>query len=167
MAYLIRRPSGACQIRESVRTDSGPRSRTLASFHGPLDDRILDRAARKASRPLDRDALVLRAKAMGIGWQSGAAVAARRLITRLRRGRALDPVLVGLLQSELETQAGSPLSDDLAEAADWVGASDEERAATLRGLLRLGDAIVQSRGVRSPRRGEPYPRIDSRPAGAA
>ena len=44
MAYLARRPSGAVQIRESIRTPDGPRSRTLATFTGTLDDSVLDQA---------------------------------------------------------------------------------------------------------------------------
>ena len=166
MAYLTRRPSGATQIRESIRTDAGPRSRTLASFRGALDDQVLDRAARKASRRFDREDLIAKAQAMRIGWESSAAVAARQLVSRLRRGRTLDPVLVGLLRDSLSDLAETPLADELDEAAEWVGVGDEERAATLRGLLRLGDAIVRSRDALTPRRGKPYPRIDSEHLGA-
>ena len=63
--------------------------------------------------------------------------------------------------------AETELADDLDEAADWVGASDEERGETLRGLLRLSDAIVRSRDALPPRRAEPYPRISSEHRGIA
>ncbi len=59
------------------------------------------------------------------------------------------------------------LPDDLDEAIDWVGATDEERASALQGLLRLSDAIVRSRDALPPRRDEPYPHIDSEQRGAA
>ena len=167
MAYLVHRPSGSIQIRECVRTERGPCSRMLASFRGALNDQTLDRAARKAVRPLDREDLVAKAQALGIGWTSSTSVAARQLLKRLRRGRALDPVLVGLLKESLSEMLEMALPDDLDEAADWVGTSDEERGATLRGLLRLSDAIVRSRDVRSPGRSEPYPHIDSEPREAA
>jgi hypothetical protein len=96
-----------------------------------------------------------------VGWASSTSIAARQLVKRLRRGRTLDPVLVGLLRESLSDMLETELADDLDEAADWVGSSDEERGATLRGLLRLSDAIVRSRDAPSPRRGEPYPHIDS------
>lgn len=166
MAYLVRRASGKVQIRECVRTERGPRSRMLASFHGALNDLALDQAARKAVRPLDREDLIAKAQTLGVGWTSSTSVAARQLVQRLRRGRALDPVLVGLLRESLSGMPESELADDLDEAADWVGASDEERGATLRGLLRLSDAIVRSRDPLSPPHGEPYPRIDSAHRGA-
>jgi hypothetical protein len=129
----------------------------LASFRGALNDHALDQATRKAVRPFDREELIAKAQTMGVGWMSSTSVVARQLVKRLRRGRTLDPVLVGLLRESLSDMVES----ELAEAADWVGTSDEERGATLRGLLRLSDAIARSRDALSPRRGEPYPHIDS------
>jgi hypothetical protein len=167
MAYLVRRAGGNVQIRECVRTERGPRSRMLASFRGALNDHALDQAARKAARPLDREDLIAKAQTLGVGWTSSTSVAARQLVKRLRRGRTLDPVLVGLLRGSLSDMLETELADDLDEAADWVGTSDEERGATLRGLLRLSDAIVRSRDALSPSRSEPYPRIDSEHRGAA
>ncbi len=167
MAYLVRRPGGSVQIRESVRTERGPRSRTLATFCGALNDHALDQAARKAVRPLDREDLIAKAQNIGAGWTPSTSVAARQLVKRLRRGRTLDPLLVGLLKESLSDMLETQLADDLVEAADWVGTSDEERGAALRGLLRLSDAIVRSRDARPPRRGEPYPDIDSEHRGAA
>ncbi len=167
MAYLVRQASGTVQIRESVRTDRGPRSRMLASFRGALNDHALDQAARKALRPLDREDVIAKAQTMGIGWTLSTSVAARQLVKRLRRRPSLDPVLVGLLRKSLSDMMETELADDLDEAADWVGTSDEERGATLRGLLRLSDAIVRSRDALSPRRAEPYPLINSERRGVA
>ena len=161
MAYLVRRAGGNVQIRECVRTERGPRSRMLASFRGALDDHALDQAARKAVRPLDREDLIAKAQTMGVGWTSSTSVAARQLVKRLRRGRTLDPVLVRLLKESLSDMTETELADDLDEAADWVGTSDEERGATLRGLLRLSDAIARSRDALPPSRRQPYPPINS------
>ena len=167
MAYLVRRAGGNVQIRECVRTERGPRSRMLASFRGALSDHALDQAARNAVRPLDREDLIAKAQTMGAAWTSSTSAAARQLVKRLRRGRTLDPVLVGLLKERLSDMMETELADDLDEAADWVGTSDEERGATLRGLLRLSDAIVRSRDALSPSPSEPYPHIDSEQRGVA
>jgi len=166
MAHLARRPSGTVQIRESVRTNLGPRSRTLASFRGPLSDRILDEAARRATRPFDREAVIARAHAMGIGWESTAASAARQLVARLRNEATLDPALVGLLREQLAPLDATPVDETLRDAVEWVGTTDVERGATLRGLLRLADAIVRSRTVEPARRALDYPLIDSVHAGS-
>jgi hypothetical protein len=167
MAYLVRRAGGTIQIRECVRTERGPRSRVLASFRGVLDDHVLDQAVRKALRPLDREDLIRKARTMGVGWTSSTSVAARQLVRRLRRGRTLDPLLVGLLKQSLSDMVETELTEDLAEASDWVGTSDEERGATLRGLLRLSDAIARSRDALPPGCSEPYPRIASEHRGVA
>jgi len=166
MAYLVRRPGGGFQIRESVRTERGPRSVMLASFHNDLNDQVLDRADRKAARPLDREDLIAKARALGVGWSSSSNSAARELAKQLRLGRTLDPVLVGLLRGSLSDMPETQLPDDLDEATDWVGATDEERATALQGLLRLGDAIVRSREPLPSRNEEPYPQIDSVQRGA-
>jgi hypothetical protein len=132
-----------------------------------LSELVLDQASRKASEPLNRQALIDKARALGIPWESATLGAAHRLLRGLRRGRSLDPVLVGLLREGLSQLQAVDLSSELSEAVDWLGSSDEERGRTLPELLRLGDAIVQSRGGPSARPVEPYPRIDSKHRQAA
>jgi len=56
MAYVVARPRGRYEIRESVHTPKGPRARSLANF-SRLDDEVLARARRRASRPFDADAV--------------------------------------------------------------------------------------------------------------
>ena len=56
MAYVVARPKGRFEIRESVHTPKGPRARSLANF-AHLDDEVLDRARRRASRPFDTEAV--------------------------------------------------------------------------------------------------------------
>ena len=56
MAYVVARPRGRYEIRESVHTPKGPRARSLVNF-SHLDDEVLARARRRASRPFDTDAV--------------------------------------------------------------------------------------------------------------
>jgi hypothetical protein len=56
MAYVVARPKGRFEIRESVHTPKGPRARSLANF-SELSDDVLARASQRASRPFDADAV--------------------------------------------------------------------------------------------------------------
>lgn len=168
MAYLYLRKGGRAEIREAHTTDRGPRSRTLVSFRGPLRQEHLDRAEAAAQRSFDRDVLVRRARERGIAIEEPRAdLAARQLIAQLRRGAALDPRLAALLRERLAELPAIPVSAELADAAEWIGASDALRGGALRDVLRLYDAIAQSR---APVRAAPaprFPRFASRPGRAA
>jgi hypothetical protein len=52
MAYVVARPKGRFEVRESLHTPKGPRAHTLAGFD-VLTDEILAKAAAKAERPFD------------------------------------------------------------------------------------------------------------------
>jgi hypothetical protein len=52
MAYVVARPNGRFEVRESMHTPKGPRAHTLAGFD-VLTDEILAKAAAKAERPFD------------------------------------------------------------------------------------------------------------------
>ena len=168
MAYLYRRKGGRAEIREAHSTPRGPRSRTLVSFRGALRREHLDRAEAAAQRPFDRGALERRAREVGIDVEEPRAdAAARELIARLRSGAALDARLAALLRAQLDALPGDRVPADLADAAEWIGASDVERGRALRDVLRLYDAIAQSR---DPVRAAPaprFPRFASRPGRAA
>jgi hypothetical protein len=56
MAYVVARPKGRFEIRESVHTPKGPRARSLANF-AHFSDQVLERARRRASRPFDVEAV--------------------------------------------------------------------------------------------------------------
>jgi hypothetical protein len=56
MAYVVARPKGRFEIRESVHTPKGPRARSLASFTR-LTDEVLATASRRAARPFDAEAV--------------------------------------------------------------------------------------------------------------
>ena len=65
MAFFVGRRDGRYELRESVATGVGPRARTLANF-ACLTPEVLDRAASRAIRPLDRDRLWAKAVRDGI-----------------------------------------------------------------------------------------------------
>jgi hypothetical protein len=56
MAYVVTRPKGRFEIRESVHTPKGPRARSLANFARFSDD-VLELARKRASRPFDCEAV--------------------------------------------------------------------------------------------------------------
>jgi len=168
MAYLYRRQGGRVEIREAHSTPRGPRSRTLVSFRGALLPEHLDRAEAAARRPFDRDALRRRARKLGVAVHGERAdAAARELLARLRRGAFIDSRLATLLREQMATLPGEPVSEDLAEAAEWIGTSELERGRALCDVLRLYDAIARSR---DPVRETPparLPRFASRAGRAA
>jgi hypothetical protein len=146
MAYLYVRKMGRTEIREAYSSARGPRSRTLVSFRGPLRPEHLDRAEAAARRPFDREAIRRRARELGIAVEEPCAdPAARELLAHLRRGAALDPRLAALVRDRLAAVPAEPISEELADAAEWVGASELERGRALRDVLRLYDQIARSR----------------------
>lgn len=162
MAYLVRRAGDQIEIRESFATGKGPRSRQLARFDGPLTPAVLARAAARAKRPFDAEALVRRARVLGIPVATRAPEReARALLGRLRRGDALDPIMAGLLVRALEGVQRVEVPEALADVAEWVGASKAARGAALRDLLDAFGRIVDSRPVRRERPRTPFPRFSS------
>ena len=163
MAYLVRRSSARFDIRESVTTPDGPRSKTLISFRGALTPEVLDGAQRRAARPVDRLQLEARAHALGVPvTERREDRAARELLAALRSGVAIDPVLVALLKQRLDDLPAAPIPSLLAEVSEWVGAGEVERGTALRDLLRLSDRIVRSRRSVRVRPSVPFPRFRSR-----
>lgn len=84
MAYVVARRKGRFEIRESLHTAKGPRSRTLAGFSVLTDD-VLSAAARRAQRPFDADAVL----------RSGRRAGARVQVASSGVGRVRDRFLVG------------------------------------------------------------------------
>ena len=64
MTYVVARPNGRFEIRESVHTEKGPRARSLANF-SLLTDEVLARAAGRATRPFDAGAVLGAAQRAG------------------------------------------------------------------------------------------------------
>jgi hypothetical protein len=168
LAYLVRRPAGRFDIRESVATPDGPRSHTLASFRGALTPEVLDGAERRASRPFDRARLQARAVELGVTvTERREDRAARGLLAALRTGTSIDPVLLSILKQIVGDLPAEPVPAALADVVEWVGVDEARRGAALRDLLRLSDRIVRARrGVRT-RPHVPFPRFRSRRGRAA
>ena len=54
MAYVVSSRPGRWEIRESHRTEAGPRARTLASF-AELTEDVVSHAAERSSAPLEAE----------------------------------------------------------------------------------------------------------------
>jgi len=141
MAFVVGRPGGRFEVRESRATARGPRARTLATFT-TLDDAVVAQVVERAERPVDIHDLVRAARRAGAPVTVGASpadVAARALLTELRAGNSLSPVLAAAVSNAVEP--GADVSDSVRAAAAWSGASPQERGEALRDLLLLADRL--------------------------
>jgi hypothetical protein len=149
MAYVVATKPGRFEVRESASTPKGPRSRTLAGFREMTAETIAKVQAKSEKPPsaaeLTHSALRAGAPVRGSDLDE----AARETLRRIASGEQPDPKLRRLLIDVLsepnsETQASgskSVISDAARAAAQWVGVSSEDRAAALRELLELADAL--------------------------
>jgi len=151
MAFVVRRPGGRFEIRESVVTPNGPRARSLATFR-VLDGDVLERAARAATQPFDPESV------LGSARRSGAPVAgsaadrlARQLLAEIGRGHRPASGLRRLLLRNLSDDRSFA---DVEMDDEWLDASDEQRGRVLRDLLDLTDSLPADR--RGPLR---FPRL--------
>ena len=101
MAYVVARPRGRFEVRESLHTQKGPRARSLAGFD-VLTDEVLAAAAQRSTRPFDEAAVIASARRAGAPVMTGAGVvaedardssrrfveASRRMALSMRRGPA-------------------------------------------------------------------------------
>jgi hypothetical protein len=149
MAYVVTTKPGRFEVRESVSTPKGPRSRTLASFR-ELTAETVERVQAKSEKPptaAELTRLALRAGAPVRGSELDEA--ASETLRRLAGGEQPDPKLRRLLidalsEPEPSKQPSEPknaISDAARAAAQWVGVSSEDRANALRELLELADAL--------------------------
>lgn len=144
MAYLVERSDGRYELRESVNTPRGPRSRTLAIF-SELSEAVLDRAGERAAAPLDRRTLLRRARERGVPWLGpDSAPAALELIAATRTGRPPPAAFAAALR-EVFSGEGAELPDSVAPLLDWIGVGDEPRGRALSDALRLADRLRRSR----------------------
>lgn len=90
MAYVVARPKGRFEVRESLHTPKGPRARSLAGFD-VLTDEVLAVAAERSTRPFDAEAVLASARRAGAQVRTGAGVAegvrdsSRRFVEASRR----------------------------------------------------------------------------------
>jgi hypothetical protein len=125
MAYVVGRPGGRFEIRESVHTTKGPRARSLANFER-LTDQVLETARRRASRPFDAGAV--RASA-----SRAALSAAARRAGRARLGGVAAPP-----RPELRR---------FVESSRRMAAAIEPTPAAARTARDPGDALIDLLGV--------------------
>jgi hypothetical protein len=104
MAYVVARANGRFEIRESLHTPDGPRARSLAGFD-VLSDIVLAKAAGRAQRPFDAEAVLASGRRAGVPVTVGAGAeeadargrfveASRRMARNLKRPptrRSVDP----------------------------------------------------------------------------
>jgi hypothetical protein len=158
MAYVVARPKGAWEIRESRATPAGPRARTLATFR-TLEPEIIERARGRASRPIRADQLRKAARRAGAPVAAAAQDrAAGELLGQIAAGRRPRPVLQRLLLAGLG--ATEDVSPNARAAADWIDATPQRRGETLRDLLLLTDRLPPTRSTERRR----FPALRSRPA---
>lgn len=101
MAYVVARPGGRFEIRESLHTPEGPRARSLAGFE-VLTDAVLAKAAQRAQRPFDARAVLASGRRAGAPSTLGTGGAtdesgrfvdvSRRMARTLQRPPTLRPV---------------------------------------------------------------------------
>jgi hypothetical protein len=146
MATIIARDDGRFEVRESIATARGPRSRTLAIFRA-LNDDVLDHADQRAGRALDRKALIARAHALGLHVTRVAGASEPAGFLDRLRNNGLWPTHVRAVQEAIADIEIDALPDHLEAMTDWLGADDRNRADALVDLLRLAGAIVAARDV--------------------
>lgn len=111
MAYVVARPRGRFEIRESLHTPDGPRAHSLAGFD-VLSHAVLAKAAGRAQRPFDVGAVLASGRRAGAPTMVGArggtddsrerfVEASRRMARALQRPPALRPVDPGEALIEL------------------------------------------------------------------
>jgi hypothetical protein len=157
MAFVVARPHGRYEIRESRHTPAGPRARTLATFRVLTPD-VLAKARGKARGDFDVNKIRARAAELNIPERApNAACAARTLLRELRAGDTVPPVLVHELRRALPE--AEPIPETIGDAPMWIDADVTTRARALYDLLDLGSYLpIPRRPLRSA-----FPRLSSEP----
>lgn len=125
MAYVVARRGGRFEVRESLHTANGPRSRTLAGFD-VLTDEILAAAARRAQRPFDAQAVI----------RSGRRAGARVRVATTGASRAHDRFVTGSRR----------MASSLGQSGAHTDAPDA--GAALLELLGFADAVTATQPPR-------------------
>jgi hypothetical protein len=125
MAYIVARKGGRFEIRESLHTASGPRSRTLAGFR-VLTDEMLNAAARRAQRPFDAEAVIRSGRRAGVRVQVASSGASRARDRFLAGSRRMADTLTRPAPPAERPDAGAALLE-LLGFADTITASQPPR----------------------------------------
>ncbi len=157
MAFVVSKPNGTWEARESRRTPKGPRSRTLATFR-EFTPEVANRIVERSSAAIDREDLRKSAARAGAPIvDSEADRAAAEVLRQVSRGHTVRPGLARLLSDSLSPGDAS-VTHETDRMKQWAGASTAERAEALADLLDLGESLPPG-GRKAPAR---YPRIESR-----
>lgn len=142
MAYLVERPNGSWELRESITSARGPRSRTLATFRC-LGEKDVDKAVSRSETGLTEAEVVDLARRAGAPVErTRAEAAAAELIEALARGEELPPPWREALLSALDRDPGDHIRGaDRGDADLWINASLERRGQALEELLDFAEAI--------------------------
>jgi hypothetical protein len=149
MAYVVATKPGRFEVRESVSTPEGPRSRTLASFRELTAETVEKVQARSEKSPTAAELTQLALRAGAPVRGSELDQAASETLRRIASGEQPDPKLRRLLIDALSSQgpndrppeSKSVVSDAARAATQWIGVGAEDRAHALRELLELADAL--------------------------
>lgn len=145
MAFIVSKPNGSWEARESRRTPDGPRSRSLATFR-ELTPAVIERVQERASTSVDSEDLRRRALCAGAPVaESEADRAAAVLLREACLNRRPRPALERLLADTFASGDRQPVSHEAERMKLWAGASGEQRAKALIELLELGDALPKGR----------------------
>jgi hypothetical protein len=147
MAYVVPRPNGRFEVRESLHTRSGPRAHTLAGFD-VLTDEILAKAAAKAKRPFNLHAV------LASGRRAGAPVMAT-----IDAEESADPSMAGVAQSGIgEASKRGDSASRFVESSrrmtlalrrtPGTPARRTDPGAALIDLLGFADAVTRSQPAR-------------------
>lgn len=146
MAFVVRRPGGRWEVRESWVSPSGPRARTLSSFR-LLTREVAVQAAERSASAVDADAV------MRIARRAGAPVAdtraeevAQELLSLLSAGAVLPDALGGELRAKIEGDHSGPCDGGLADDSADVSSVDAPRhqPAAQAGAVTARERIIAS-----------------------
>ncbi len=128
MAYVVARPNGRFEVRESSHTPKGPRARSLAGF-GVLTDEVLAKAARRATRPFDVEAVLASGRRAGALVAAGAGAGREKRDSSRRFVEASRRMALSLRRPPSSRSAADPGAAliDLLGFADAVTASQPAR----------------------------------------
>ena len=164
MAFVRKGKGHAWELRQSLQTPDGPRSRTLATF-STLTPQAVEHALDRAAAPLTAGQIVAAARRAGAPVaESPADRAANELLRELAAGRRPRGVIGRLLEARLAALAAGPPATSRpppSRLPQTGPASRQPNArAALVDLLLLADALPPPRRKREPR----FPRLEPVPA---
>ena len=141
MAFVVARPGGRFEVRESRVTPHGPRARTLATF-GTLDDAVVAHVIERAESPID-----VPTSSMPRGGPVRRSRWARHRLTPQparcspRSAPVTGPHPRSRPRSPKPSTPTSRSPTPYAPRPAWSGATPEERGDALRDLLLLADRL--------------------------